>query len=85
MGRRKMKNFKSPNSTASVARQSSHSIMHGNGEEDSESMAVEGPVVADGSLTVVPAAHVSEPTSSDYYFDSYAHFGQLECFIFIPF
>ncbi|CAM6088480.1 unnamed protein product [Calypogeia fissa] len=79
MGRRKMKSFKSPSPTSSsdAAKQSSENIMHVDGEADNESMAVEGLVVAEGSLTV-PAAHVVEPTSSDYYFDSYAHFG-LSC------
>ncbi|CAM6094952.1 unnamed protein product [Calypogeia fissa] len=86
MGRRKMKSFKSPSPTSSLdaAKQSSENIMHVDGEADNESMAVEGPVVAEGSLTV-PAAHVVEPTSSDYYFDSYAHFGEFDCCALIPF
>lgn len=83
MGRRKVKSFISPNSTSSSDAAKHSTTMHVDGEDDNESMAVEGPVAAEGSLTVV-APHVSEPTSSDYYFDSYAHFGELELYVLIP-
>ncbi|KAG6555892.1 hypothetical protein Mapa_002534 [Marchantia paleacea] len=72
MGRRKMKGqFKGPNSST---KDGSTTTMNVDGDEDNESMAVEGENAA-GSAAVVSPSGDSEPTSADYYFDSYAHFG----------